>query len=390
MHNSNINYFLDILKDNDLAINLLMNFITNQTNQDHENINIDNLLIHVKTIFNQNLEQSNHTPTTDEDENKQMRKALQFSALENAIQELTANLDLATSSSLNRHSQPQPATYLPFSSRNENLRVNSSRRNSSNSTNENSNLITQLAVNVNSFRTEIQQNLTKIYIDPKDKGKVYMLVSDNAAIFKIPLENGRFLELDECWCDEGLSRDNKYNIRSTMEGEIVKAITSKLNIDLDKHIKIINLGSDKVGLLIILANLNLLGFKNIQVINLELPDIKNYQDYQKEEQDFTKFLTKVFGGFYTYQNILDESNNLVNTIKGSHDAALTVIFAEDLGGVNEPDYLKKYNKILAEVVIKLLNEVALKTGKIVWSEHSGNIVDLNQRTLMSNSSKIKK
>ena len=174
-----------------------------------------------------------------------------------------------------------------------------------------------------------------------------------------------------------------------MEGEIVKTITSKLNKDLDKHIKIINLGSDKVGLLSILAKLNLLGFKNVQVINLELPDIKNYQDYQTEEQNFTKFVTKVFGDSYTYQNILDESNNLVNTIQSSHDAALTVIFAEDLGGVNEPNYLNKYNKILEEVVIKLLNEVALKTGEIVWSEHSGNIVDPKQRKLISNSSKLK-
>ncbi len=391
MHNSNINYFLDILKDNDLAINLLMNFISNQTNQHHGNSNIDDLLIHVKALFNQNLEHNNHMPTTDVDENKQMRNALQLSALENAIQELTANLDLATSASasasaasLNRNSQPQPATYLASSSRDETPRVSSST-----SANRNSNLITELAVNVNIFRSEIKQNLTKIYIDPRDKGKVYMLVSDNAAIFKIPSENGKPLELDECWCDEGLSRDNQYNIRSTMEGEIVKTITSKLNKDLDKHIKIINLGSDKVGLLSILAKLNLLGFKNVQVINLELPDIKNYQDYQTEEQNFTKFVTKVFGDSYTYQNILDESNNLVNTIQSSHDAALTVIFAEDLGGVNEPNYLNKYNKILEEVVIKLLNEVALKTGEIVWSEHSGNIVDPKQRKLISNSSKLK-
>ena len=85
MHNSNINYFLDILKDNDLAINLLMNFISNQTNQHHGNSNIDDLLIHVKALFNQNLEHNNHMPTTDVDENKQMRNALQLSALENAV-----------------------------------------------------------------------------------------------------------------------------------------------------------------------------------------------------------------------------------------------------------------------------------------------------------------
>jgi hypothetical protein len=84
------------------------------------------------------------------------------------------------------------------------------------------------------------------------------------AIFTIPtLTDGNQLILSECWCKDHFKRDYNSNEKNSSRIYIEKSIVDKVAetiTDKDKsRILLINLGSDHVGLLVILSKLYLLG-----------------------------------------------------------------------------------------------------------------------------------
>ncbi len=339
MHQEIINELLDLFNDNKPAIELIINFFRNNT------CNIDNQTI----ISDVTRLLSEITPDSD------IKTDLECSIIDNVLSNIKRQqdfVDLASSSA------PR-AAFLPSFSNNR----------SASATEE---LIMKLATSIECFRElELKQPLWKPY-KCDDGGIGSMQVSHNAAIFKIPSQDSNCLELDECWCDQGLSRDNPDNIRTRMEDNIIQTIIT----DKSKLIRLVNIGSDRVGLIVILAKLTLNGYKNIDIQNIELLSMKNYVEHPTKDQEYLKFLKATFGNSCSYKMIFSDNNQDVfnRDVINLPEAATTIVFAEDLGGVDKFDYKDTYEEIISNVVKKLYESpLNNKTGNIFISEHTGEL-----------------
>ncbi len=345
MHETIINELIDLFNGNQPAIELIIKFFTNNR------FNIDNQTI----ISDVTQLLSEITPDGD------MKIALECSVIDHVLSNIKRQQDFIDFAS----SSAPRAEFLPSFSNN--------RSASSSATEE---LIMKLATSIQCFReSELQQPLCKPY--KCDDGVLGMMeVSHNAAMFKIPSQGGNCLELDECWCDEGLSRNNRDNIRTRMEDNIIQTITHTIT-DKNKKIRLVNIGSDRVGLIIILAKLSLNGYKNIDIQNVELLSMKNYVEHPTKDQEYLKFLKATFGNSCSYKMIFSDNNQdaFNSDVINLPEATTTIVFAEDLGGVDKDDYQYKYKKIISNVMQKL-DESPLhnKTGNIFISEHTGELL----------------
>lgn len=363
--NSDYLSILNILEMNQLAIDLFNKFINTLLMQQYDENKIANILSSIKILLDTNLISSDWYSVKEKD----IKDSIQFSVLEIIINDIIHSLKIKVSTSSNNcdtQTRYIPSYLsLPIQSIESNIPPLE--------------LIRKLSCNINYFKCENISPFVKQSIYP-NVGTVYIEVSRNAAIFKIPFGNNELLTLDECWCDEKLSRiDNTFNLRNEMEDNIVSEIVNS-QISQKQNITIINLGSDKVAILVILSKLKLQGFENIQVLNLELKGIKTYIDYPKEEENFTKFIATVFGNSYTYKTILDEELDSIIAIINSD---LTMVFAEDLGGVDQANYVEKYNTAIQNIVNKLCSSSNNNLAKVRFSEHSGNIVKVDKSSSSS-------
>ncbi len=344
MHQEIINELLDLFNDNKPAIELIINFFRNNT------CNIDNQTI----ISDVTRLLSEITPDSD------IKTDLECSIIDNVLSNIKRQqdfVDLASSSA------PR-AAFLPSFSNNR----------SASATEATAELIIKLATSIECLReSELKQPLCKPYKFGGVLGT--MEVSQNAAMFKISSQSGNCLELDECWCDPGLSRDNPDNIRTRMEDNIIQTITHTIT-DKSKLIRLVNIGSDRVGLIVILAKLTLNGYKNIDIQNIELLSMKNYVEHPTKDQEYLKFLKATFGNSCSYKMIFSDNNQdaFNRDVINLPEAATTIIFAEDLGGVDKFDYKDTYEEIISNVVKKLYESpLNNKTGNIFISEHTGEL-----------------
>lgn len=192
---------------------------------------------------------------------------------------------------------------------------------------------------------------------PELEGKIGSIsVSHNAAIFKI-----QNVVLDECWCTHSLDRSKEHNTRTKMEDNIVTTISEQV-LDKTKKIRLVNIGSDKIGLLVILSTLYLRGYKNIDIINLEATDRKYFVDCQQATEDYCRLLNTIFSdATYNFLEVYSPKDTVnLNKDQISSPAAITVFFAEDLGGLDDDkksDKYLKYNISYRDILQHAVNQV---------------------------------
>ena len=214
-----------------------------------------------------------------------------------------------------------------------------------------SQIILNLSKKILSFmiktRLLIQQKYTMPFSIATKDDIIHIEESHNSAYFKIPLSSKieDFVSLNECWCTNSLDRSKEGNTRTKMEENIINTIKEQVP-ELTKIIRLINIGSDHVGLLVILSKLYLLGYKNIDIINLEQEDRKMYPYQDCLRQDYCKLLTKIFSdATYNFLEVYSPKDTVnLNKDQISKTAELTVFFAEDLGGLDDDKKSNKYLK----------------------------------------------
>lgn len=340
---------IEKLGDDDATIKLLVDFVERSKDKNPKELVV---------LFNNIFED---LAKMQQDEDSRIQKTLQFSLVEHYIKEFeTAKLARIPNKSL--------LLFQPAQSS-----VNSLISSTANTTMDE--IIFALSTEQLLSNPEEIKVLDKPYIF-NDGVQGCMQVSSNAAIFKLKANNFE-ITLDECWCDSSVSRTNPHNIRALMENNIVKTIVSNKKFTYDNHIRLINLGSDRIGLLIILSKLFLLGFKNIDVINLEINDAKNYTTYKDEDQNYAKILREIFSNNISYKTIIQGerglNSHIMQDLRGKAD--ITVVFGEDLGGIDKPDYSSKYKEAILAVLSELYSIDKDYRKNLFYSERNGEIIE---------------
>ena len=195
---------------------------------------------------------------------------------------------------------------------------------------------------------DFSENITKFIIGkPRGLWKKYkindtestpMLIGNNVAIFSIPTLTETQLQLSECYCAEHLDRRNPNNTRIKIETSILEIIFHKTT-NKNNLIRLINVGNDQIGLIVILAKLHLHGYNNIQIINIQLQISLQYLDFETEEPDYIRdqkyvtFLQQIFTNMQLqYTNLYIEKNckSKLPSLELPEENPITIIFAEDL------------------------------------------------------------
>jgi hypothetical protein len=371
-----LDQLLTQLRANEEAINLIIDFIS--SNHDNENIKLATL-----EQIKQNL-----AKIEINDDNRDIKNILELFAITEAIDEFNNHSKSAQildqtkkiESTKKREREPSSSSELtvPHNSKKPNLTPSFDSYCSTISTTTASALIQKLSSNIFEFQQSNPKVLDKKKkIDQTSNDTAWWQVSHNAAIFKI--EN---IELDECWCTDSLDRSKENNTRTKMEQNIVKTITEQVK-DKTKTIRLVNIGSDKIGLLVILSKLYLLGYKNIDIINLETTDKQSFIDNQKETENYSNLLKTIFSdAAYSYLEVYKQNKTSIDLNKHqiSNSAEITVFFAEDLGGLDDKDknkqytYNSDYTKTISNAVLLVTNMLKPEEKNLIfYSKHNGDI-----------------
>lgn len=362
-----INLLLTQLEGNEAAVNLITNFIFDDNY--HENI---------KILILEQIKQ-NLTKLEINDDNSDIKQILELSIVTEAINEFNNYAKKADTASC---LTPSFNAYRGLTS----------------TVTQKSSVIQELSNNVLSFKRAEPKVLWKQAQLLEFKGEtVTIQVSHNAAIFNI-----QNIELYECWCTDSLDRSKENNTRIKMEQNIINTIAGQVE-DKTKKIRLVNIGSDKIGLLVILSKLYLLGYKNIDIINLETKNKEYFLEHQKEQEEYSNLLKTIFAdAAYTYLEVYNQSKTNVNLNKRqvSTSAEITVFFAEDLGGLDDVDENKKYTynsdyrNIIANAVLLVTHLLSpAERNSIFYSKHDGEIISkksLRITDLLENSNNKKR
>jgi hypothetical protein len=237
---------------------------------------------------------------------------------------------------------------------------------------DNEGLHLQLATDLESFRSAKTWMLLERYNFEGTIGT--MQSSHNAAIYNIPTTD-RLLNINECWCTDSLSRTTEHNLRDTIEQNIIRTI-SHSDINRDHTIRLINVGNDKVAILVLLSKLSILGYNNIDLINLEREELENYVEHNQNNLNYSNFVRNYFQKT-KYSLIFSENKMRQDILKfqpeNFNPAAMTMVFAEDLGGVEKSDYTEKYNNAINKVLTKLKTLGHDINGDVYYSKPDGTI-----------------